>query len=156
LDQIESDSGVFVRFRDPLQPVPDHVDPSVTHSYDKQQWVAVNTGFEVQIDELALGADEERDEHRTGAIYNIPIDAGPGQQQYERAAALTPNTWHQLEIAVRDNTYRVNLDGSPTSAFTNTDPYRGLPSSPQACSGYIGLQAYLGHVAFRSVRIRTP
>jgi hypothetical protein len=88
--------------------------------------------------------------------YDIPIGAGPGQQQYQREAALTPDTWHQLEIAARDNTYRVNLDGSPTSAFTNADPYRGLPSSPQTSSGYIGLQAYLGRVAFRSVRIRTP
>jgi hypothetical protein len=156
LDQVDSDSGVFVRFRDPLQPVPDHVDSSVAHPYDKQQWVAVNTGFEVQIDELARGADEERDEHRTGAIYDIPIGAGPGQQQYQRAEALTPDTWHHLEIAVQDNTYRVSLDGSPTSAFTNTDPYRGLPSSPHTSSGYIGLQAYLGRVAFRSVRIATP
>lgn len=156
LDHIDSDSGVFVRFRDPLQPVPDQVDPRIAYPYDRQQWVAAHTGFEVQIDELARGADEERDEHRTGAIYDIPIGPGPGQQQYERAAALTPDTWHQLEIAVRDNTYRVNLDGSTTSAFTNADPFRGLPPSPQASSGYIGLQAYLGRIAFRSVRIRTP
>jgi uncharacterized membrane protein len=155
LDQIDSDSGVFVRFRDPLQPVPDHADPSIAHAYDRQEWVAVNTGFEVQIDELARGGNEERDEHRTGAIYDIPVGTRPGQQQYDRPAALTPDTWHQLEIEVRDNTYRVNLDGSPTSVFTNSDPLRGVPPSPRASSGYIGLQSYLGRVAFRSVRIRT-
>ena len=155
LDQIDSDSGVFVRFRDPLKPVPDRGDPAIAHPYDRQQWVAVDTGFEVQIDELARGGDDERDEHRTGAIYDIPVGPGPGQQQYERGSALTPGTWHQLEIVVRDDTYQVNLDGTPTTSFTNTDPFRGQPARPEASSGYIGLQAFLGRVAFRSVRIRT-
>jgi uncharacterized membrane protein len=156
LDRIDSDSGVFVRFLDPLKPVPDRADPAITHPYDKPQWVAVNTGFEVQIDELARGSDEERDEHRTGAIYDIPIGLEPGQQQYQRGSALAPDTWHQLEIAVQKDTYKVSLDGAPSTSFTNTDPTRGLAPRPEASSGYIGLQAYLGRVAFRSVRIRTP
>jgi uncharacterized membrane protein len=156
LDRIDSDSGVFVRFRDPLKPVPDRSDPAVSHAYDRQQWVAAHTGFEVQIDELARGGDAARDEHRTGAIYDIPIGPALGQQHYERAAALTPETWHQLEIAVRDDTYRVSVDGTSTTTFTNTDGFRGLPPRLEAASGYLGLQAFLGHVAFRSVRIRTP
>jgi uncharacterized membrane protein len=151
LDRIDGDSGVFVRFRDPLKPVPDRDDPAITHAYDKQQWVAVDTGFEVQIDELARGDDAGRDEHRTGAIYNIPIGLEVGQQQYERPASLTLETWHQLEIVALGNAYTVNLDGTPTTSFTNTDAFRGQPSP----AGYIGLQSYLGHVAFRNVRIRT-
>jgi hypothetical protein len=161
LDQIDSDSGVFVRFREPLQPIPDRFDPALAQPYDKPQWVAVHTGFEVQIDELARGGEAERDEHRTGAIYEIPIGPEPGQQRYlrERGSALTPGTWHQLEIGVRDNTYEVSLDGTPTTSFTNTDPSRGQPASaasPAAPSGYVGLQSFLGRVAFRSVQIRTP
>jgi uncharacterized membrane protein len=155
LDQIDSDSGVFVRFRDPLQPVPDRDDVAVTHAYDKQQWVAVDTGFEVQIDELARGSDEERDEHRTGAIYDVPIGAEPGQQSYQRPAGLTPETWHQLEVVARGDTYHVNLDGTPTTSFTNTEAFRGQPPLAEASSGYIGLQSFLGHVAFRNVRIKT-
>jgi uncharacterized membrane protein len=155
LDRIDSDSGVFVRFRDPLGPVPDRDDPAIVHEYERPQWVAVNTGFEVQIDELARGSDEERDEHRTGAIYDIPVGTEPGQQQYEHAEALTPETWHQLEIEVRESTYSVKLDGTQTSRFTNTDSFRGLPPTADASSGYIGLQAFLGQVAFRNVRVRT-
>jgi uncharacterized membrane protein len=155
LDRIDSDSGVFVRFRDPLQPVPDRDDRAVVHAYDKQQWVAVDTGFEVQIDELARGSAEARDEHRTGAMYDIPIGAEPGQQRYERPAGLAPDTWHQLEVVARGDFYQVSLDGAATTAFTNTDPFRGQPPLAEGPSGYIGLQSYLGHVAFRNVRIKS-
>jgi hypothetical protein len=156
LDRTDSDSGIFLRSRDPRQPVPDRVEPAVGHQYDKQQWVAVNTGFEVQIDEFARGSDEERDEHRTGAIYDIPLGPEPGQQQYQRQPALTPGSWHQFEIVVRADTYRVALDGAQVTAFRNTDPFRGQAPTAEASSGYIGLQAYLGQVSFRSVRVRTP
>ena len=133
-----------------------HVDVYPTHrSVAFPKWVADNTGFEVQIDELARGSDEEREEHRTGAIYDIPVGVGLGQQQYEHRAALSPGVWHQLEILVRDNTYQVTLDGTPTTAFTNTDPLRGQPARADTACGYIGAQSFLGHVAFRSVRIKT-
>jgi hypothetical protein len=46
-------SGVFIRFSDP------GADP----------WNAVKTGYEIQIDDLAL--PEGRAEHKTGAIYDI-------------------------------------------------------------------------------------
>jgi hypothetical protein len=155
LDQFDSDSGVFVRFRDPSKPVPDRFDATIAYPYDKAQWVADNTGFEVQIDELARGSEEEREEHRTGAIYDIPVGPGLGQQQYECRAALTPGVWHQLEVLVRHNTYQVHLDGMLTTSFINADPFRGQPPTPDTASGYIGLQSFLGHVAFRSVRIKT-
>jgi Domain of Unknown Function (DUF1080) len=48
-------SGVFVRFSDPGN------DP----------WIAVNTGYEIQIDDLAL--PERRPLHKTGAIYGLSI-----------------------------------------------------------------------------------
>ena len=73
MDQVDSDSGILVRFRDPLQPVPDRVESAVAYPYDRQQRVAADTGFEVQIDEVARGGDEEKDEHRTGAIYDVRI-----------------------------------------------------------------------------------
>jgi uncharacterized membrane protein len=155
LDRIDSDSGVFVRFRDPSKPVPGRLDPTIAYPYDKEQWVADNTGFEIQIDELARGSEEQREEHRTGAIYDIPVGPGLGQQQYEHGTGLSPGLWHQLEILVHDNTYQVSLDGTQTTAFTNIDPVRGQPPRADAASGYIGLQSFLGHVAFRSVRIKT-
>jgi hypothetical protein len=45
-------SGIFVRFRDPRlpDPAPDSVDPA-----DNAAFVAVHTGFEIQIDEEARG-----------------------------------------------------------------------------------------------------
>ena len=46
-------SGVFVRFSDPGN------DP----------WIAVNTGYEIQIDDLAL--PNGRPVHKTGAIYGL-------------------------------------------------------------------------------------
>ena len=46
-------SGVFIRFSDP------GADP----------WNAVKTGYEIQIDDLAL--PDGRAEHKTGAIYDI-------------------------------------------------------------------------------------
>jgi hypothetical protein len=104
---------------------------------------------------LARGGHEASDEHRTGAIYDIKVGPGLGEQQYQRGSDLTPGTWHHLEIVVRDNTYQVNLDGTSTTTFTNTDPHRGRSASIDASSGYIGLQSFLGRVAFRNVRIRT-
>jgi hypothetical protein len=67
-------SGIFVRFRDPLQPVPDPNNPAISHSYNNQAYVAVDTGFEVQLDDEARGNTliGEMDGffyNRTGAIY---------------------------------------------------------------------------------------
>jgi len=76
-----------------------------------------------------------------------------------RPPALTPGTWHQLDIVVRDNTYQVYLDEMLTTTYLNTDPFRGLPAIPAGAEGpygYVGLQSFLGRVQFRSVRIRTP
>ena len=154
LDRLDDNSGVFVRSRDPRRRVPSRPDPAVLLTYDNKSWVAVDTGFEVQIDEQAR--PDGADKHRTGAIYNVDVGGAPGQQTYARPPALTTGTWVDMEIAVQGDTYTVRLGGQQTTRFTNTDAYRGRASdgSGLPASGYLGLQAHTGRVAFRDIRIR--
>jgi len=144
-------SGVFVRSRDPRQPVPDRNQPGVLHTYNNKHWVAVDTGFEVQIDDTA-GPDGQ-DKHRTGAIYAIDLGAQAGQQSYHRPPPLVPGQWNDYEIEVRGNTYTVRLNGAVTTAFTNTDGFRGKPNAADPASGFLGLQTHTGRIAFRNIRI---
>lgn len=143
---------MFVRFRDPRQPVPTRADPTVLVPYRNQHWVAVDTGFEIQIDDTA--GPDGADRHRTGAVYNIDLGAQLGQQTYTRPAALVPGQWNDYEIEVRGDTYRVRLGGADTAVFTNTDGYRGKPVTADPASGFLGLQAHTGRVAFRNIRIK--
>jgi hypothetical protein len=92
-------SGVLVRSRDPRRPVPDRNNPAILHTYDNRHWVAVDTGFEIQIDDTA-GPDGQ-DQHRTGAIYGAAIGGQPGQQNYQRPPALATGQWNDYEIEVR-------------------------------------------------------
>jgi hypothetical protein len=151
LDRVDDNSGVFVRFREPLRPVPDRKNPSISYPYHNQSYVGVDTGFEVQIDELAR--PDDHNEHRTGAIYNIPIGPGAGHQIYQRGPVLVPGEWYDYEIDVKGNTYRVRLNGEETSVFTNVDPYRGKGPGQDRFSGYIGLQSHTGRVSFRDIRV---
>lgn len=153
LNRIDDNSGVFVRFRNPRLPVPDRTLPGVSHPYNNQAFVAVDTGFEIQIDELARGNPDGLDEHRTGAIYGIPIGRNPGQQDFRRGPALVLGQWNTYEIEVKDNTYTVRLNGQQTTKFTNTDLFRGKASATDADSGYIGVQSHTGRVTFRNVQI---
>jgi len=155
LDQPDDNSGIFVRFRDPRLPVPDRNDSGVAHPYQNQAWVPVTTGFEVQIDEQARGTPDGQDEHRTGAIYGIPLGSSAGRQVYRRGPVLRPGEWHAYEIEVVGDTYKVSLDGQLTTTFTNSDTFRGRSAEREARSGYIGLQAHTGRVAFRKIRILT-
>jgi hypothetical protein len=156
-------SGVFVRFRDPRQPVPDKNNPAVTYLYGNQAYVAVDTGYEIQIDDEArgnagIGESDGFFYNRTGAIYKI-TQAGnaPGQQTYAQPPRLAPETWHTYEIEVNGNTYVVRLDGVETTRFTRhpTETFRGNPPSVDPVSGFIGLQTHTGTVAFANVRLRT-
>ncbi len=137
----DENSGVFVRFRNPLRRVPDPTDPARSSVYDNKAFVAVDTGFEIQLDDQARG-DPARgipdglDLHRTGAIYGIPIGPGAGQQAYTKPPPLTPLTWHALEIQVAGDQYTVSLDGNQTSTFTNTNPARGQPGTPDLSTGF--------------------
>ena len=153
LGRIDDNSGIFVRFRNPRLPVPDRNLPGVSYPYNNQAFVGVDTGFEVQIDELARGNPDGLDEHRTGAIYGIPIGPNPGQQRYQRAPALVPGQWNAFEIEVRGNTYTVRLNGQQTTTFTNTDLFKGKSNLTDPDSGYIGVQSHTGRVLFSNIQI---
>src|SRR5204862_7394146 len=118
-------SGVFVRFRYPFKSWPDLA--AIPEIQNNRARVAEFTGFEAQIDDL--GRPDGADKHRTGAIYNVEIGTAPGQQQYQRPPALPARVWHDYEIEVTGESYKVKLNGQPTTTFTNTDPKRGRPSS---------------------------
>ncbi|HEY6970740.1 MAG TPA: family 16 glycoside hydrolase [Candidatus Angelobacter sp.] len=158
LSRVDNNSGVFIRFRDPQLPVPDRA--GVPHYYNNKAFVGVDTGFEVQIDELARGNPQQGtpdglDEHRTGAIYNIPIGPNEGQQMYVRGAALVPERWNVYEIEVHGQDYTVRLNNRQLTQFTNTDLYRGKSATEDPLSGYLGLQSHTGQVRFRNVQIKS-
>jgi choline dehydrogenase-like flavoprotein len=149
VDGQADNSGVCVRFRDPRLPAPDLGDP---RTLANPAWIAIHTGFEVQIDELAR--PDQADRRRTGAIYDIPIGAAVGEQQYQRGSALQPGEWNDLEIEVNADTYTVTLNGYQTAMFTNKDVNRGRPAGGIPPSGYLGLQEHTGAVAFRAIRVK--
>ncbi|MGK5684269.1 ThuA domain-containing protein [Actinoplanes sp. URMC 104] len=119
----DSNSGIFVGFPNPGN------DP----------WVAVNQGYEVQID-----ATDAAD-RTTGAIYTFQ-----SADLAARDAALNPpGEWNTYELLVEGQRIRVYLNGRLINDFTSTDPARNL-------DGYIGLQNHGAGdtAAFRNVRIR--
>jgi len=164
-------SGVLVRFRDPSQPIPaaDLAAPDAAETYPSRDmysedsfWTAFDTGFEVQIEDAAIGnpfddSDDGQDQHRTAAIYNIPVGTDAGEQDYQRGQDLEPGAWNDLEITVVGDTYTVRLNGQQTTTFTNPEPRRGQPPSEDPLFGYIGVHANPfnpGHVDFRAIRIQ--
>lgn len=155
-------SGVFVRFRDPRlpDPTPDPVDPP-----NNAAFVAVHTGYEIQIDEEARGDQRfnETDGHffsRTGAIYKITAPGtAAGQQDYQNTQRLKAETWHAYEIEVNGDEYLVRLNNQEATRFKRdpSDPKhsrRGKPPSADPESGFIGLQTHTGAVAFANIRIK--
>lgn len=126
----EDNSGIFLRFPDPSG-----------KGYNNPAYVAVNFGFEVQIDEL--GAPDGADMHKTGAIYNEP------GQTASILPALPAGQWNEFEIRAQNQNYTVLLNGSQVTTFQNTQAGRGLPG------GFVGLQAHPGsRMAFRNIRIK--
>lgn len=145
-------SGVFVRFRSPLPPWPDLNDP---RTLTNRAWVAARTGFEVQIDDQARPGGLDR--NRTGAIYDVPTgqNGEPRGQDFQRAADLVPGAWNTLEISVAGDRYTVILNGVRTTEYVNTtEPQRGQAPAQHPASGYLGVQAHTGRVAFRSIRLK--
>ena len=129
-------SGVFVRF-----PNPDG------KGYNNSAFVAVDFGFEVQIDEF--GAPDGQDIHKTGAIYR-----GDGRRDGEvltQKAARPVGQWNQYEIRVKGQNYTVLLNGDQVCLFDNPYANRGAPST-SAVPTFIGLQTHTGRVAFRNIR----
>ena len=148
---VGDNSGVFVRFRSPLPAWPDIDDPRVATN---RAWVAVRTGFEVQIDDQAR--PDGLDRNRTGAIYDIPTgqNGEPPLQDFRRAPDLVPGVWNALEVSVHGDTYVVTLNGARTTEFVNLDEGRGQSSVENPASGYVGVQAHSGRVAFRNIRVK--
>jgi choline dehydrogenase-like flavoprotein len=157
---VNDNSGVFVRFRDPRlpDPAPDPVDPA-----NNTAFVAVHTGYEIQIDEEARGDTRfgEPDGSffsRTGAVYKIKSQGtGPGQQDYKNNQNLAAERWHSYEIEVNGQEYVVRLNGQEATRFRRgaADTARGNPPSVDPNSGFIGLQTHTGSVAFANVRIKS-
>jgi choline dehydrogenase-like flavoprotein len=180
-DVAKQNSGVFVRFPRPtfdlsaklLQRLADpHAEPAFDSG--NPAWKPVVAGFEVQIDDNAIG-DSMKDfygikpepnglyKNRTGAIYKIPAGDRiwhlnrnePSVQKYTPGPQLIPGAWFEYEILVQGDNYTVFLTNTQTgqrvetTSFRNNDPERGR--SP----GFIGVQAYSGNVlAWRHIRIR--
>jgi hypothetical protein len=132
----ETNSGVFIRFRN----------PDSTGDYNPA-WSAVFSGFEVQIDNV--GAPDGFAKHRTGAVYNVnyPGDPAPTpgvppptQGDFVKPQNAGVLAWNQLRIEVQGNTIFVNLNAVDTAKYTNPDPNRGQFSPAQPT--FIGLQSY--------------
>src|SRR6185437_4432704 len=115
-------SGIFVRF-----PYPDN-DPVV----------AVNNGYEIQIDDLAM--PDGNPIHKTGAIYGF---AAPASKQIVSKEA---GRWNVFEIHVTGQKYTVILNNKIVTEFVGN----------RSLQGYIGLQNHdsKSQVSFRNIRIK--
>ena len=135
----DDNSGIFLRFPDVK-----------SKGYDNTAFVAVDFGFEVQIDALGLGdpppgQNVDPKFRTTGAIYNMPA-----QTLDESVVANGPGQWNEFEIQVKDHRFTVFLNGQQKTDFVNTDINRGQPT---ADFRFVGLQTHTGHVLFRKIQI---
>jgi choline dehydrogenase-like flavoprotein len=166
--KVFGNSGIFVRFRYPHTKWAD-VNAADSRAAGNPAWVAVATGFEVQIDEQ--GRPSFFDKHRTGAIYDVPTGqviggiAEPADQQFTGGPVLLAMHWYEMEIDVNSDLYIVRLRDAqnPTAAFQQVTRFskpagkyqnRGLPAATDPRSGYLGIQAHSGNVLFRHIRIK--
>jgi hypothetical protein len=178
-DWAKHNSGVFLRFPRPtLDLATDELKRRAGNeaAFDpgNPAWKPVIAGFEVQVDDNALG-DSTKDfygirpepnglfKNRTGAIYKI--QAGdriwhlnrnePAVQNYTPGPVLVPGIWFEYEIVAQSDDYAVFLTNTQTgerkqtTSFHNTDAERGR------APGFVGVQAYSGNtVAWRHIRIK--
>ena len=119
---ISDNSGVFVRFSNP----------------DNDPLIAVNTGYEIQIDDMAI--PDGNPVHKTGAIYNFaaPLNA---------KASKPVGQWNTFEIEVTNQKYSVILNGEKViPEFTGN----------RLTEGYIGIQNHdtNSHVSFKNIIIK--
>ena len=131
----DDNSGVFIRF-----PHPD------SKNYNNTAYVAVNFGFEIQIDQLARPDGSPLS--KTGAIYGFAPPDDP-----DNLPVKPVGDWNEFEIHVRGQNYIVFLNGVKITEYDNPDPARGQPSTGSNPS-FIGLQNHTGRVAFRKIQIR--
>jgi Domain of Unknown Function (DUF1080) len=114
-------SGVFFRFSNP----------------DNDPWIAVNTGYEIQIDDMAM--PDGNPLHKTGAIYNFAAPSDP------RSKPL--GEWNSFEIEATNQKYSVMLNGEKViPEFTGN----------RLTEGYIGIQNHDAdsHVSFKNISIK--
>jgi hypothetical protein len=115
-------SGVFIRFSNP----------------DNDPLIAVNTGYEIQIDDMAM--PDGNPLHKTGAIYNF---AAPSNT----ASSKPLGQWNTFEIEATGQRYSVTLnDEKVIPEFTGN----------RLIEGYIGIQNHDAdsHVSFKNLRIK--
>jgi 3-keto-disaccharide hydrolase/GMC oxidoreductase len=172
-------SGVFVRFPRPTLDLATNelkrrASQETAFDPGNPAWKPVIAGFEVQIDDNALG-DSTKDfygirpepnglfKNRTGAIYKI--QAGdriwhlntnePAVQNYATGPALVPGIWFEYEIVVQGNDYTVFLTNTQTGQRNQTTSFRNTDGERGRTPGFIGVQAYSGNVvAWRHIRIK--
>jgi hypothetical protein len=139
----DDNAGVFVRFPDPD-----------SKGYINTHFVAVDFGFEVQIDDRGFNPDTNlfNDPFRqTGAIYSF----APSSE----VASRPIGQWNSYEIRVNGQSYEVLLNGTSVTSFDfvpGSDPAhpdRGLPSTAMV-PRHIGLQSHTGRVMFRNICIK--
>jgi len=132
----DCNSGVFIRI--PEKPA--------------DEWAAVNTGYEVQIDNGTRHVGGEY--HGTGVLYSLTKALAHPQKK--------PGEWNTMEITVNGQRTIVYVNGEKVTDFTEGDavqpktrdfePERG----PRPESGYIGLQNHdaLSTVYFKEVAVK--
>jgi len=154
----QTNSGIFVRFRNPQ-----------STGYYNPAWSpvfipglpATAVGFEIQIDNT--GAPDGRPKHRTGAVYAVNYPNDPPDDPTMPAAQpndfINPQNaqvlgWNTYRIEVQGDVITVNLNGTNTARYTNTDPNRGRFNAAEPT--FVGLQSYSNYgftTAFRNIRI---
>ena len=128
-------SGVFIRI--PIEP--------------REEWMPVNYGYEVQIDNVAPGEDEH---HITGTLYSLtePL-ARPGKPGPE---------WNTMDITLNGPHTVVLVNGVKVTDYTEGDPvpekkFNFEPQrGPRPNDGYIGLQNHSDKdiVFFKEVAVK--
>mgnify|MGYP001071556984 CR=1 FL=1 len=131
----DDNSGVFIRF-----PHPD------SQNYNNTAYVAINFGFEIQIDQLAR--PDGIPIRKTGAIYGFAAPSNP-----DNLPVKPVGEWNEFEIHAQGQHYIVFLNGIKITDYNNPDPARGKPST-EAEPSFIGLQTHTGRVAFRKIQIK--
>ena len=114
-------SGVFVRFAAP----------------DNDPWIAVNTGYEIQIDDL--GMPNGNPLYKTGAIYKFAAPI--------KLASKSVGEWNTFEIKVVDQKYSVTLNSKKVvSEFIGN----------RLTEGFIGIQNHDAdsNVSFKNIKIK--
>ncbi len=110
-----ANSGVFVRF-------PEAPDP----------WYAVNTGYEIQID------DSQDPMHQTGSVYSFSPPT--------HVASKPLGEWNHYRIEVRGQHYQIYLNGEKVNDF----------QGDRSEAGMVGLQNHddNSEVSFRNIRVK--